>query len=300
MTLRYGRHLASRADIPISEMIKFCISNEEHCVQVFLGSPEDFYNRRKLDDDDLENCVDLCGNFNFGFYTHFPYRMNLTKPQTKGKLKGLQAELDIIAPFNGRIVIHPNSPCDTCGKIKNKDSTKKENKKKFSLQSREAIEIMKNNLELLKYPKHSYPLLLEPPAGEGQKVGWSFEQMEMIVELCGHLPIGFCLDTCHVFALGVCDFANNKSVDDFFQKLEEIGVAKRVKAIHFNDSKEPFGSFKDRHETLCEGCIWKPEDSIEGMIRLIEWCKKLKIDIICEVGTNNDVRITKDLIEYID
>lgn len=96
-------------------------------------------------------------------------------------------------------------------------------------------------------------VLLETMAGKGTEVGRRFEEIAEIisrVDLKEHL--GVCLDTCHVHDAGY-DIVNNlDSVLDEFDKI--IGLD-RLKAIHLNDSKNPFESHKDRHEKIGEGFI---------------------------------------------
>lgn len=96
-------------------------------------------------------------------------------------------------------------------------------------------------------------VLLETMAGKGSEVGRSFEEIRAIidgVELKEKL--GVCLDTCHVYDAGY-DIVNNlDGVLDDFDKV--IGI-ERLKAIHINDSKNPFESHKDRHEKIGDGSI---------------------------------------------
>lgn len=96
-------------------------------------------------------------------------------------------------------------------------------------------------------------VLLETMAGKGTEIGRSFEELQRIiekVELKTH--IGVCLDTCHVYDGGY-DIVNNlDGVLDEFDKVIGLG---RLKALHLNDSKNPFGSHKDRHEKIGEGYI---------------------------------------------
>lgn len=96
-------------------------------------------------------------------------------------------------------------------------------------------------------------VLLETMAGKGTEIGRSFEELQRIiekVELKSH--IGVCLDTCHVYDGGY-DIVNNlDGVLDEFDKVIGLG---RLKALHLNDSKNPFGSHKDRHEKIGEGYI---------------------------------------------
>jgi len=64
--------------------------------------------------------------------------------------------------------------------------------------------------------------------------------------------IGVCLDTCHVWDGGY-DIAG--SLDGVLEEFDRIIGLERLLAIHLNDSKNPLGAHKDRHEQLGRGCI---------------------------------------------
>ena len=90
-------------------------------------------------------------------------------------------------------------------------------------------------------------------AGKGSEVGKTFEELKSIissVELSDKL--GVCLDTCHVFDGGY-DIVNN--LDGVLEEFDRIIGIDRLKALHINDSKNPFSSHKDRHEKIDEGNI---------------------------------------------
>lgn len=96
-------------------------------------------------------------------------------------------------------------------------------------------------------------ILLETMAGKGSEVGRNFEELRAIidkVEDTGRL--GVCLDTCHVFDGGYDIVGNLEGVLNEFDAV--IGLD-RLKAVHVNDSKNPLGSHKDRHEKIGEGEI---------------------------------------------
>ena len=96
-------------------------------------------------------------------------------------------------------------------------------------------------------------VLLETMAGKGTEVGGSFAELAMIldrVELADHM--GVCLDTCHVWDGGYNIVDDLDGVLDRFDRT--IGLH-RLKAIHLNDSKNPCGSHKDRHEKIGQGQI---------------------------------------------
>ena len=64
--------------------------------------------------------------------------------------------------------------------------------------------------------------------------------------------LGVCLDTCHVFDGGY-DIVND--LDAVLKEFDQVIGIKRLMAIHLNDSKNPLGSHKDRHEKIGEGEI---------------------------------------------
>jgi deoxyribonuclease-4 len=64
--------------------------------------------------------------------------------------------------------------------------------------------------------------------------------------------VGVCLDTCHVYSAGY-DLAND--YDGVWQRFDDALGLDRLKVLHLNDSKVPFGSRKDRHELIGEGSL---------------------------------------------
>ena len=98
-------------------------------------------------------------------------------------------------------------------------------------------------------------LVLEATAGQGTVVGSTFEELGAIVHgVKGKIPIGVCIDTCHIFAAGydISTKAGWEKVLDEFDK--HIGLEHLI-GLHLNDSKHPLGSRKDRHELLGKGEI---------------------------------------------
>ena len=107
-------------------------------------------------------------------------------------------------------------------------------------------------------PEQKTTVLLETMAGKGSEVGRTFEELRSILdqvdpELAGH--IGICMDTCHVWDSGY-DIAGD--LDGVLKKFDRTVGLERLKAIHLNDSKNPLGAHKDRHEKLGKGCIGLP------------------------------------------
>lgn len=98
-------------------------------------------------------------------------------------------------------------------------------------------------------------LLLETTAGQGTTVGCFFEEIGYIIEGVKHeIPIGVCIDTCHIFSAGY-DIRTPSSWNETLNQFEkEIGL-EHLYALHLNDSMKPFGERKDRHAHLGEGEI---------------------------------------------
>lgn len=96
-------------------------------------------------------------------------------------------------------------------------------------------------------------LLLETTAGQGSNVGHTFEQLGYLIErLEKKIPIGVCIDTCHIFAAG---YDIRTSWDDVLAQFDRTIGLRFLKAFHLNDSVHPLGSRKDRHAHLGEGYI---------------------------------------------
>ncbi len=108
-------------------------------------------------------------------------------------------------------------------------------------------------LNRLETPKYKTTVLLETMAGKGSEVGRSFEELRAIIDLLEDSSnIGVCLDTCHVYDGGY-DIVNN--LDGVLKQFDEILGLERLKAMHLNDSMNPMGSHKDRHQKIGQGSI---------------------------------------------
>ena len=116
-------------------------------------------------------------------------------------------------------------------------------------------------------------ILLETMAGKGTELGKTLEQIKTIINGVKYLNIGICLDTCHLSDAGydMSDF------DAFLKKLEEMELLNKVKCIHINDSKNPLGAHKDRHENIGFGYL-----GFDALIKIIHHKKLENIPKILE------------------
>ncbi len=96
-------------------------------------------------------------------------------------------------------------------------------------------------------------ILLESMSGKGSEVGSTFEELREIIQNIDRKDlIGVCLDTCHLYSAGYDIVYDLKGV---FESFDNIVGIKYLKALHINDSVNPFNSKKDRHAKLGEGTI---------------------------------------------
>ncbi len=102
--------------------------------------------------------------------------------------------------------------------------------------------------------RHEYPVtvLLETMAGKGSEIGGSFEEIKAILDGVGSDNVGVCIDTCHIYDAGY-DIVND--LDGVLEEFDRVIGLSRLKALHLNDSKNPFSSHKDRHACLGEGSL---------------------------------------------
>ncbi|MEY8260880.1 deoxyribonuclease IV [Oscillospiraceae bacterium 50-60] len=124
------------------------------------------------------------------------------------------------------------------------------------------IELIAQGLNAILTPDLHTTVLLETMAGKGSEVGGRFEELRAIldrVELSDKM--GVCLDTCHVSDGGYDIIHDLDSVLEEFDRC--IGLD-RLKAVHLNDSKNPSGSRKDRHERIGQG-----EIGLEALARVV-------------------------------
>lgn len=128
--------------------------------------------------------------------------------------------------------------------------------------AKKGIELIAGALNSVLYSEMTTTVLLETMAGKGTEIGRNFQELKEIIdktELSDKL--GVCLDTCHVFDGGY-DIVND--LDGVLEEFDKIIGLSRLKAVHLNDSKNPMGSHKDRHEKIGQGNI-----GADAMARII-------------------------------
>ena len=101
-------------------------------------------------------------------------------------------------------------------------------------------------------PGYPVTVLLEAMAGKGSEIGGKFGELKDIIDAVGSDCLGVCLDTCHIYDGGY-DIVND--LDGVLAEFDRVVGLDRLKALHLNDSKNSFGSHKDRHACIGQGSL---------------------------------------------
>jgi len=109
------------------------------------------------------------------------------------------------------------------------------------------------SLVLSKKPGYKAQIVLEITAGQGDTLGYTFQQLARLLELTeSGERLGICFDTCHAFVAGY-EIRTPEGYDATFEELNELIGLGRLKVFHLNDAKGDLGSRLDRHEHIGKG-----------------------------------------------
>lgn len=143
------------------------------------------------------------------------------------------------------------------------------------------ISLIAGLLNELLTPETTTTVLLETMAGKGTEVGRSFEELREILDrVTLSEKMGVCLDTCHIHDAGY-DIVNH--LDEVLTEFDKVVGLSRLKAVHLNDSMNPLGSRKDRHEKIGQGAI-----GLEAFVRIINHPALRHLPFVLETPNDNE------------
>ena len=230
----FGCHLSASGGN--AAMVKTALSIGANTFAFFTRNPRGS-KAKKEDPEDTARAVELLKQESFGpLVAHGAYTMNLctADPEARAFAASLLADdLRRMAALPGNFYnFHPGSHVGR------------------GLEA--AVEDISSALRKALAPGYPVTVLLETMAGKGSEVGGRFEELKAILDATGDDTVGVCLDTCHVYDGGY-DIVND--LDGVLREFDRVIGLNRLKALHLNDSKNPFASHKDRHECIGKGSL---------------------------------------------
>lgn len=230
-----GAHLS--ASKGYTHMLEEALSIGANTFQFFTRNPRGG-KAKEIDEEDVKTFLQKVEENNFGrILAHAPYTLNCCSAKEETRQFAIETFADDLRRMeytpNMMYNFHPGSHVgqgEETGKM-----------------------LICDALNKVLFPEMTTDVLLETMAGKGTEMGRSFEEIRDIingVELKDKM--GVCLDTCHVNDAGY-DIVNN--LEEVLEQFDKIVGIDRLKALHINDSKNPLGAHKDRHEKIGEGYI---------------------------------------------
>ena len=232
--LYMGCHLSSSGGNVA--MVKTAISLNANTFAFFTRNPRGS-KAGKQDEQDCLLAMGMLKDHNFGqLVAHGAYTMNLCTEQPGHRVFAVQIledDLRRMAALPGNLYnFHPGSH--------------------VGQGTETGIGQIVDALRQAMGPNYPVTVLLETMAGKGSEIGGRFEELKAIIDGVGRDDIGVCMDTCHVYDAGY-DIVND--LDGVLAEFDRVVGLNRLRALHLNDSRNPFASHKDRHACIGDGLL---------------------------------------------
>ena len=238
-----GSHVSFNRDTQLLGSLKEALGYGENTFMFYTGAPQNT-SRSPINDELTLEALSLMKSNNIDYskiIVHAPYIINLANRKEEDKfnfsIRFLTEEVERCDKLGIKyMVLHPGSHVG-CG-----IDTGIEN----------IINGLNTILDNASFEDNNVTILLETMAGKGTEVGSNFNEIKRIINGVNNKnKIGVCMDTCHLNDAGY-DVTDFDLLLDEFDK--EVGLS-YLKCIHINDSKNPKGARKDRHENIGFGYI---------------------------------------------
>ncbi len=240
--------------------------------QVFTKNPRGL-RPKKLDYEDADKGKQFCEKQGIVLVAHTPYITNLSTHKEdlhEVTIRSIKEDLHIAEAYGAvGAVVH-------CGKHVGKG---------VEYGTERMVETLN---KILSEYEGTTKLLLENTAGQGTELGLNIDELVKIRAATDYPEkIGFCFDTCHAFAAGAW---SEDTFDELINHMEETGYLDHLVAIHFNDSKAPYNSRKDRHAKIGQG-----EIGTEALTQFLI-CDKLEgLPFILETPVENEAEYAEEI-----
>lgn len=237
--LKIGSHVSMNGKEMLLGSVKEALSYKANTFMFYTGAPQNTFRKpvSALRKEEAFALMQEAGIDPRDVVVHAPYIINLAnsvKPETyELAVDFLAQEIERCEALEmTRLVLHPGSHVKAGADI--------------------GIEKIIEGLNQVMKEDMKVKIVLETMAGKGSEVGRSFDEIKTIIDGLKYPEhIGICLDTCHLHDAGY----DLKDFDAILKEVDKkIGLDK-ILVVHINDSKNPMGAHKDRHENLGYGYI---------------------------------------------
>lgn len=245
--LLIGSHVGFKKDSQLLGSLEEALSYNANTFMFYTGAPQNT-SRYPIQDGLTLEAMTLMKEKGFDYskvVVHAPYIVNLANDKDPEKfmfsVRFLQEELERCELLGIKnMVLHPGSH--------------------VGLGVDTAISNIAKGLNMI-LGTHPVTILLETMAGKGTEVGKNLEELKRIIDLVDDKEhIGVCIDTCHLNDAGY----DMSKFDEFLDMFDEVIGIEKIGCVHVNDSKNPRGAHKDRHENLGFGTL-----GFDSLIKII-------------------------------
>lgn len=235
---KIGAHLSIAGGY--GEALQRVVALGGNCLQMFSASPRG-WNIAKVSGADAKEFVAAKERLGVDpVYFHASYLINLADKGSVGHLskESLVAELSVAGDIGVRgSIVHLGS---------------------FKMKSDEPVsdaqyEVLCKNIKTVLEKTPARTILIIENAGT-RKIGRDLTEIAKIIDAIGDKRVHVCLDTCHLHAAGY-DLRSEAALDTFLKTFDNIIGLSRLELFHVNDSRDPFGSLRDRHDNIGEGAV---------------------------------------------
>ncbi|MCD7893436.1 MAG: deoxyribonuclease IV [Erysipelotrichaceae bacterium] len=234
-----GSHVSMKGKDMLYGAVKEALSYDANTFMFYTGAPQNTF-RKPINQLKIKEAKALMNENNIDIdkvVVHAPYIINLAntiKSETFDlAVRFLKEEINRCEAIGiSRMVLHPGSHVKAGEQV--------------------GLDKIVEGLNMVLEQNQHVHIALETMAGKGSELGYSFDQLKYIIEHTTYNKLlGVTIDTCHMHDAGY----DLTKFDDILAEFDELIGIDKILVVHVNDSKNPIGSHKDRHENIGYGYI---------------------------------------------